>query len=461
MSEDLDAGSIRSQEGPSPTGVPGWLQVATLALIALSCSQLGYVGHPRYGPFIAAADVLCALLFVVWAIRVWACRRMGELTWPPAALWAWVAAAVLSVSMAAVEGEGALARGAIKDGVVEVAQLVLYFVVAYMIFVDILRDGTMLRRAYLTLLAASCVVVLWGLADYVTQADAMQVKAGFGNRNAYSAFLVMVIPLLVGVSAYGASRLLRGGALALAFGAAITMLGPPHVWLMAGLTIAVAYYRGGAYRARVAPAAAALTLLVCLALPRNYEANVSSFLDPYERGEMYKLAAGSEADEASTGDQTGQELIVKKRWLEWQPALVMMTENLPLGVGAGRFQDRLGEAEFYGSLPNVKKSEPDTNNLYLVVGGSMGLAGLVALIGLLAWFWRRGSELWRSAQSPTQRGLALGLGAAVVGIAAANIFTSLFVRGISVIWALVFAMITVATRLAASGDDEAHEPGVD
>jgi len=438
MAQDIE----NQQTGSSK---PAKLEIAVYVLIALACTQMGYVGHPRYGPFIAAADVLCALLFLAWGVKVWRAGRLRKLTWPCRPVWAWTIIAGLSISMAAVGPEGGLSIAGIKAGIVEVAQIVLYFFAAYMLFVDILNNAAKLRRACLALLCATTAVVLWGLVDYARQADAFEVKAGFANRNIYSAFLVMVIPLLFGFFSRDDkwARWLTG---VLVAGAMVTMLGPPHVWIMTGLLCWVAYGRGGRYRSRALPAIFAGALLIAIVLPRNHATNITEFFDPYEQGELYKLEATLDEFGADEEGETPQ--IVKKRWLEWQPALTMLSDNIALGVGAGSFQSRIGEAAEYsdGTLPNVKKSEPDTNNFYLVVGASMGFAGLVAVIAVLAWYWRRAISLWLRADNRIERSLATGLPAAVMGIALANIFTSLFVRGVSLVWALVFALVTVAAR---------------
>ncbi|MBP8951843.1 MAG: O-antigen ligase family protein [Armatimonadetes bacterium] len=452
------------QTKSAASGMTG-LELAALILIVLSCSQIGYVGHPRYGPFIAVADVFCAGLFVVWLAVSLRRRGLRELPWPCEPILAWIAVGALSISVAATDATGAISLSGVKNGIIEVAQLGLYFVGAYMIFVDAFKDRACLRRAFLVLLAATSGVVLWGLIDYITRSDVTQVKASFGNRNVYSAFLVMVVPLLFGFFIYDRSSGLKAWATCLFGIAALTMLGPPHVWIMTGLVAWVAFLRGRWYRTALAPALVAFAVLVTLAVPRNRAANVTELLDPFEREDLYKLEAtmdlpeGDEAPEdpeaSEMPPETGPDvLVVKKRWLEWQPALAMMSDNVALGVGAGSYQRRIGEAVYYGSLPNVKKSEPDTNNLYLVVGASMGFGGLVALIAALAWHWRRATRLWLRAGERLQLGLAIGLPASVMGIALANLFTSLFVRGSCIIWALVFAITVVAT---AHGGQESSD----
>ena len=163
---------------------------------------------------------------------------------------------------------------------------------------------------------------------------------------------------------------------------------------------------------------------------------------------MYKLAEEVTPDGEAV-------YVVKKRWLEWKPALNMMAENFVTGVGAGNFQLNIGSSEYYGFLPNVKKSEPDTNNLYLVVGSTMGFGGLVCLVGYLLHFWSRANTLWLKVEQGTPMGMAIGLAGSVVAIALINIFTSLFVRGSGLIWALIFAII-IAVSHGAMGRTSLH-----
>lgn len=426
---------------------PTLFELGLFALIVLSCSQLGYSVHPRLGPHIAAADVLCAVLFVAWALSMTLRRRWRTLVWPPPVVWAWLVVAVLSVSMAVLDAAGSVSFGHLRAAFIQVAQIALYFGAAYMMFVNVFDSVARMRRAAAVLLGALTVVVAWGLMDYLLQPDPMEVKAGFANRNIYSGFLVMTIPLLFGIAIHERSRQQLGWVAVVGALAVLTMLGPPHVWLLAGILCWIAWARGGRIRAQAVPVVVACAVVVSVALPRNHGANVVELLDVYEREELFKLdIPGEEAMDEWADEDEERPLIVKRRWLEWQPALTMMADNLPLGVGAGNYQTHINEAQYYGPLPNVRKIEPDTGNFYLVIGATMGLAGLICVIAVLAWFWNLAGSLWLRANSRIERGMAAGLHGALLGIIAANIFSSLFVRGVSIVWALVFAMITVAAR---------------
>jgi hypothetical protein len=408
------------------TRPPGWLYGLTLALIFISPSQYSLALDPKSGPFIAYADILLALCVLLWAGWVVAGRRWRQLTWPPLAVWAFLLMAVL----------GSLGAESLKLAGLEVIQIALYFFGAYMLFVTVLNDPARLRGAITALVAAVGVVVLIGLGQYVGGSEPESVKATFQSRNVYSACLAMTLPLLAGIVLLGTARWWRLGAGVLLVAGLLTMMSPPLPWVLALVVLVMAFSWGRGQTRWVAGlvTVAALGLMVSFA-PLNRQVG-RELLNPYEEGPVFKTM-GEEASADSA------EPVVKKRWLEWQPALNMMAENYMLGVGTGNFQLNIGRPEYYGFLPNVKKSEPDTNNLYLVVGSSMGFAGLVALVAMMGHYLRRAGRLWLGVQEPWQRALACGLYGAALAIPLVNVFTSLFVRGTAIIWALVYAMIWV------------------
>ena len=435
-------------------GIPAFplrpLEIAIMVILIAACSQLGYVGHPRYGPFIAIADVLCVLIAPFWIFRVIRSGRLKKLHWPPAALGALFITGVLSLSRVCFDDEGALSLSNIKSGVIEIAQLALYFGFAWMLFVDVLNNASKLARAMVVMLIFVSLSVIWALYQYVSQPDLMKVCAGFGNRNVYCAFLTVVLPLFFGIALYGKFDFMRPWVYILCVLAAITMVGPPHIWILTGILCWLTWLRGGRSRLVIIPITLAAVLLINTGLPKNQTSNISGFFDVIERGELHKLEISETPDntgnvEEGTAADTAPEgvSVVKKRWIEWQPALNMLADNLPLGVGAGAYQRKIGEAQYYGALPNLNKTEPDTNNLYLVIGASLGLLGLISLLSFMLHFGYMASNLWLRAQGALQRSLVAGLYGAVIGIWATNLFTSLLVRGVAIIWAFIFAAIYV------------------
>jgi len=418
-----------------PREAPEWAFWAVLALLAIAPGQLAHAVDPKHGPFIAYADVLAAVVVAAWGLWALATGRLRQLPWPPRQTWALLAVAVLA------------GIGAESLKMAAIIQLALYFVLAYMLFAEVLRGERRQRIALLVLLAGTSVAILHGLAQYATAADPEGVRATFQSRTAYSAFLVMVLPLFYGVLLRSQRLWERVWAGIALVAGALTILSPGLLWVLA-LVLGVMTAVWGA-RSRLWAYVAA-TVLFCVVtigwLPLNRQVH-QELLNPYEEGDIHKLM------DAGTVLAEGQP-IVKKRWIEWLPALNMMAENFLLGVGTGNYQLNIGRPEYYGFLPNVKKSEADTNNLYLVTAGSMGFAGLVALLAFLGHFLGRAVNLRRDAESQEATVWAAGLYGLALAIPLVNVFSSLFVRGTALVWALGLALIVVLGSRPWEGSPE-------
>ncbi len=393
-----------------------WPLVIVLVLVAPS--QYSYALDPKDGPFILYADLFAAAIVGLWAILVLAGRRRDRIVRPPAALWALIGVAVLS-------GLGATS---LKSAAVEIAQLVLYFVAVYALLADVLRGQHRIVVAAKALAIATTVVVAVALYQYLTAADAADVRGTFGNRNVYGAYLAMVLPLLYGIAIWTRDTVHRSWFLVVVAAGAVTMLAGVQFWCMALVMLVLSALKSLRALSYYLLAVAVFIAIAVSVLPQNRIALFSEVADPIERGEVYHVPAGQEPP-----------TLIKKRWLEWQPALSMLADNFALGVGTGNYQLHIGS--YYGRIPNAKKTEPDTNNLYLVIGSSMGFPGLVAFVAWLGHFWRLAERNWQQAHDGWSMGICWGLLGSVYAIAVVNLFSSLFVRGNSVVWALIFAMV--------------------
>ena len=395
-----------------------WPLTALLVLVAPT--QYSYALDAKDGPFILYADLYAAALIGLWALLVLAQRRWKEIVRPPLAIWALLAVAALS----------ALGALSLRSAIVEIAQIGLYFVAVYALFADVVRGQHRLVVVAKTLAAATTVTVAGGLFHFVTGVAPDDVHGTFGNRNVYSAFLVMVLPVLYGLALWIVDTPHRIWFIAIVVIGAVTMLAGIQFWCLALVLLVLSALKNLRALGYYLAAAAALIVLFVAVLHTNRDVVFRDVADPIERGEVFKLGPGHE-----------DEVVVKMRWLEWYPALIMAAENMPLGVGAGNYQRHIGESSYWGLVPRAAKIEPDTNNLYLVIAAAMGFAGLVALLAWLGHFWRLAEENWKQAHDGWSMGLCWGLLGGVYGILLVNIFSSLFVRGTSLIWALIFAMI--------------------
>lgn len=419
-----------------PVPVPTWLYWLTLALVFIAPSQIAYAVDRKHGPFIAYADIVAVVVAGLWLLWSLFRRQTREWVWAPKHIWALLVVAALS----------GLGAESLKDAILEIIQIGLYFVAAYMLFVNVLTTDERRRGAVWTLLASTSLVVLYGLYHYVRASLApagsdpgllMGVNSVFQSRSAYCGFLCLSLPLFFGLVMWTACQWERFWALAVILIGALTMVAPPLIFVLALILSLTALAWGGGAKAAITAGVAFAFMLVTVAfLPLNRQA-FNEMLNPFEEGPIFKVMQ----TETGGGEPANEPPVLKKRWIEWMPALNMMAQNFMLGVGAGNYQANIGMPQYYGFLPNVKKSEPDTNNLYLVIGGSMGFAGLVCMLAYLGYFWRQAGKLFMHADSPWTRGLACGLDGAALSLLVTNLFSSLFVRGTGLVWALVFALI--------------------
>ena len=398
----------------SPQAAPEWLFWLTLALIFVAPEQISHVLHPNHPLFISVPDVLATLAVLVWLGWVTLNGQWRKLSWAPRHVWAFLAVAIISGMAAQSLG------GAAK----QIFQFVLYFAGVYMLFTNVLTDEHRRRLAVRTLLLATSLVVLYGLAQYLIAHDPAAVTSAFESRGAYSGFLAIALPLFFGLLLWSEVTWERCWAGAVVVIGALTIMLPPLIWVLAISLAVVSITWARRQRMVAALGFIAVFMLVTLAFaPLNQRVP----------------AAGEKPPP-----------LVKKRWIEWMPALTMMANNFALGVGTGNYQKNVDQN--FGYLPNVHKSEKDTNSLFLVIGSSMGFAGLVCLLALMGHFWRVSGSLWEFGGTSWGRALTCGLWAMTVAIPLANLFTSTCVRGTALVWVLAYALINSLERSAAENE---------
>lgn len=444
---------------------PRWLFWGVLLLVALAQTQAAFAKDPKDGPFVSGAELLAALLFAVWAVWVLSTGRWRGVRRPPLAASALVIVAVTAVGRAD-------SPEALKTGIVDVAQYVLYFVCVYLLFLNSLEDDTRVRQVVALLGVLTGVMVFVGLAQYLLWADPAnpddtfrRVSSTFGlgelisrtalghrlhlagssSRSIYCNYLLLVLPLLFSLAfELREARWPRPALLSVVALGAVTMLSGWHFWALAAIIVALAVRRGARLGLIVAGLYLAFSLVSPRLFPRNYQANVLEVLDFYEEGVLDESAVTAENYRGGELPVTTE---VKKRWIEWQPALNMLRQNPVLGVGTGGYQLHIGQN--YGMLPNFEKIEPDTNCGWLVIGASMGLCGLIALSALLYGAYRAAFETSQKRLTDYQRALALGLAGSILGVFLAMLFSNVLVRGLSITLVLLLALISCVQQLSA------------
>ncbi len=364
----------------------------------------------RPGLHLSPADPLLLLAATAWGTarilgRDW--RSVRPLPWPPLALLAWT---LLSCVLAADR------TLALKEWV----QLAAYFGVGYLLFADALargREPTLRRGAGLLLIAGAGIVGL-AIKQYASGSiDTLKVCGTFGNRNVLGGYLALLLPLAFGLLLEQRRLWPRLALLLLvAAGCTVSLAGGAVLALAAVFTLQAA--RHG--RTACVLTIVALTAWAALALPRLPRSNDYALLQSVA---LY--------------DETGA---ASRRYPEWQAASVMTLEHPWFGVGPGAYQRHVGQ--YYGVVPRATgPSEPDIQNLYLVLAGSAGLpAALAFLVMLLRAAGAAGGVAGMDREACARwRGLALGVAGSLAAFALTALWSPLLVRGLGLPLAMILA----------------------
>jgi O-antigen ligase len=406
-----------------------------LAALAVAPTQRGVtVG----GAHLSLVDPLLALAAVGWAAKAVVLREWDRVLRLPWHVWAFVLPAAVSV----------FAAGRIEPAVRDLAQIGLYFVLAYLVFDDLFhRHPRNLRPALYVLLAVLAANVLLAAGQYLTTDDPLRVRGAFDNRNVLGGWLALTLPAAFGVALHVESGWVRAGLLALTLlGLAVILSAAAAAAVLVALLL-IAAGRGW-------PAFAAVVLAAVLGLsvaaPR-----AGGFRDPAADARLSHEAVLFRS--VALYDDAGQP---SRRYPEWQSAVEMMLTHPWLGEGVGNYQRCVGT--YTGSKPRFTgPSEPDIQNLYLVIGSSMGVPALLGFLAMLfvpaaaAGGAGRRLDGWR-------RGLAWGVAGGIAAFAATAVWHPLLVRGIGphLVLLLVLGRL-LGERGARAGEHAAGADGED
>jgi hypothetical protein len=337
--------------------------------------------------------------------------------------------------------------------VAKVVQWVEYFIVLYLLLVSVLVDIDRVKLVAGLWLVAASVVAIWGLVHYCEEQTRapLDVSGPFLDRNIFSGYLAMILPLSWGMVLYSRKMMVWIEALALiGIGLVAMLAGGPWIAALIGMGI-VSFVRSP----RLFPVFAAAVLVLALSnwdsLPRDnariLAKSVSVFDEDLKTGETVPSAGVTEVARISP------------RYLHWQVAGKFLApsfyrelavpasahaKQLLVGVGIGNYQQNIGQ--YYGSIPkaNFNNDEPDTHNLYLVMAVSVGIPAVLAFLWLVGGFLRRAAAGFAATEDPWLKGLLLGAIGAMASLLVTNVFTETLVHGSGPAMMILFALVAAS-----------------
>ena len=377
-------------------------------LVTLCIAPTQWSFEPRPKLHLSPADLTLALAAVAWLLdtlvtRDW--RRLRRLPpWPN----------LLFVALACTSALSAPDKAAaLKD----LVQYVEYFVAGSMLFAAFLRDDARATRQALTVLGVSATAVLsLALYHYLSSGTPdLLVRGTFGNRNVLGGFLALALPLCFGGVAFARPLWLKAALAALLVAGLTVNLSGASYFAVAAVIAGMAAIRGPRLFIPVAVILLAWQAFVLPRLPREND------LAHFQSVALY--------------DDRGA---VERRYPDWQAAYSMTLTHPWLGVGLGNYQKNVGQ--YYDNIPRqTGPSEPDIQNLYLVLAASAGVPALLAFLAMLA------VALHASGTLPHRIALGSGVAGSLCAFALVAVWHPLLVRGIGL--PLVF-LLALAHSLA-------------
>lgn len=444
-------------------------------LLVAMCSQLnlgdigkntsaeGYVTKQLK---VALPDIALFLSFAWFAARTTFLKAWKKLWWPPLPCFALIFCMVLAAlhsrpltnavaeSIADAHGAKQILKALItqesKEAVAETIQFTGYFLIAPLLFVNLIHDrrGEILisrRRLALT-------TFLWAVLASITYALRNRSDLGFqgffGSPNALSGFLAIALSLL------GARLFWREGKwrrldrlILLSILAAFAIVS--SLWsllaLVIGLIVASTLAPNRPRAALIAFGFAVPALIIWLLAPAPMVT-----VRPHAEIKTTQIVPPLRVQSARISSATEK---VKKQYVEWFVAIARLADRresgFATGAAPGNYQFNIGS--YFGRLASSEKVPPDSNNLYLVQAVNLGVLGLGALLWVVLHF----AQIAARARErfPTDW-LSAGVLAALAAWIFVNFFHALIVRGTGTTFAFILSLAVIAAERDWNSQEE-------
>lgn len=398
-------------------------QIFVLLTLFTAPTQWSFEILPK--TYLCLADIFLAGAALFWLIETLVTKNWKRaLELPPWPHFLFVGLAALSLLMAPD----------MTAAVKELVQLIEYFLVGGLVFEAFLREGGRTARGFALAVAgiSFLIILVFAVCQYgMPSDDPMTVRGTFGNRNVLGGYFALLVPLAF--AGFFAVRLTVFRVFLLFLGA-----------VALGVTLS-----GAAWGAIVV---ALLALTACAGWKKLLPMLFSlAFVQVWIWPELPRENDLTHLDSVALYNEVAE---VERRYPEWQAAINLSLTHPDLGIGLGNYQSQIGQ--YYNNIPRrTGPSEPDAQNLYLVILATCGVAGLFAyLTVLLTGIGAAGKAAADDRNELSTRWVAGGVATGILAFALTCIWHPLLVRGIGL--PFVFLLI-LARHLNDPREEDADE----
>lgn len=361
-------------------------------------------GHPLIAINLSLADIFIGMLLLLWALKLFKGRTPIKLA--PLPVLIFVGIGLFSFVNAY----------SISEWAKEAVQMVEYFILFYMAFINNLSTVSLSAFKNTLLLSSSINLIIASVQYMIPDSDAYLIRGLFENHNILGTFLCIVIPIIY-IELIYSIRIVRKIWMALLLILSIIVLtsGSAILSALAGLCV-VSWRSEKKIFVRFLVIVVITATLYPFVLPSKNVKAVKEFSSGYEQGSISKnyyrrlsllgdlgemtllskemsgnylriktrsfftvKLLESVKGEAYTDMETGKH--IKNQYLEMQASLNMLSEHSLTGVGAGNFQKLI--SNYYKGFPKINTAEPNQHNSYLIIGSTLGILGLAAFFWLI------------------------------------------------------------------------------
>ncbi|MBI4355950.1 MAG: O-antigen ligase family protein [Candidatus Omnitrophica bacterium] len=282
----------------------------------------------------------------------------------------------------------------------------------YFLTLWVVRDVRAIKTVAALIMVVVTVVALMAIRDYASVANSSFEDSRVGgiaeHSNTLGAFFVYYMFLLLGFFLAYPSKLKAWWLLipfALCFrGIMVTFSRGAY------LACAVGALAACWFRSKILFVVAVAVGLFALANPVVLPAGIRYRLGQTVQGGEYALQQDDLAQNLESS--------AASRIVIWRGAWQMIREHPWRGVGYGAFP------RFIPHYTVGRIGEMDAHNSYLLIAAEMGLPTLAVFLLVLVMVWHYTCWLYRHAQDPALRAIALGFLAGLAGLVVANLFGS-------------------------------------